>query len=76
MVKVIIMFVGQWSMVMATWILIQSYGHLVQYTKIPVLRIRIRLNPLHFGQQDPDPGGKMSAKIMENVHKNQLKSTF
>ena len=49
-------------------------GHLVQYTKIPVLRIRIRLNPLHFGQQDPDPGGKMSAKIMENVHKNQPKS--
>ena len=40
----------------------------------PVLRIRIRLDPFHFGQPDPDPGSKKSAKIMENFHKNQTKS--
>ena len=34
----------------------------------PVLRIRIRLDPFHFGQ--PDPGSKKSAKIMENFNKN------
>ena len=37
-----------------------------------VLRIRIRLDPFHFGH--PDPGGKKSAKIMKNVYKNQPKS--
>ena len=41
---------------------------------VAVFRIRIRLNPFHFGQPDPDPGNKKSAKIMENSHKNQLKS--
>ena len=30
-----------------------------------VLRIRIRLDPIHFGQLDPDPGSKKSAKIMK-----------
>ena len=41
--------------------------------------IRIRLDPIHFGQPDPDPfhetdpASKKSAKIMENFHKNQPK---
>ena len=34
-----------------------------------VSRIRIQLN-----ETDPDPGGKKSAKIMENFNKNQQKS--
>ena len=47
---------------------------------VPVLRIRIRLDPFQFGQSDPDlfhetdPGSKKSAKIMENVNKTQPKS--
>ena len=36
---------------------------------------RICLDPFHFGQPDPDPGSKKSAKIMENFNKNQQKST-
>ena len=32
------------------------------------------LRPFHFGQPDPDPGGKKSAKILENFPKNQTKS--
>ena len=31
-------------------------------------------DPFLFGQPDPDPGSKKSAKISENVHKNQPKS--
>ena len=35
-------------------------------------------DPFHFGNPDPfnetDPGKQQSAKIMENVHKNQPKS--
>ena len=47
---------------------------------VPVLRIRIGLDPFQFGQPDPDlfhetdPGSKKLAKIMENVHKKQPKS--
>ena len=39
---------------------------------LAVLRIRIRLNPFHFSQPDPNPvpGSKKSVKIMENFHKN------
>ena len=45
-----------------------------------VLRIRIRLDPFHFGQSDPDPlletdqGSKNSANIMEKFQPNQQKS--
>ena len=39
-----------------------------------VLRIRIRLDPFHLVQPDPNPGIKKSAKIMENFHKKQPKS--
>ena len=28
------------------------------------------MDPFHFGQPHPDPGGKKSAKIMENFHEN------
>ena len=38
----------------------------------PVLRIRILLDPFHFGL---DPGSKKLAKIMENFHKNKPKSS-
>ena len=31
-------------------------------------------DPFNFGQHDPDPGSKKSAKIMENIHQNQPKS--
>ena len=40
----------------------------IQNTYISVLRIR--LDPFHFDQLDPDPGSKKSAKIMENFHQN------
>ena len=36
-----------------------------------MLRIRIRMDPLHFGQSDQ--GSKKSAKIMENFNKNPQK---
>ena len=32
------------------------------------------MDPFHFGQPDPDPDSKKSAKIMENIHKNQPKT--
>jgi len=32
------------------------------------------LDPFHFGQLDPDPGSKKSAKIKKNFNKNQQKS--
>ena len=43
---------------------------------VPVFRIRICLDPFHFGltDQETDPGGQKSAKTMENFHKNQPKS--
>ena len=31
---------------------------------------------IHFGQSEPDPGSKKLAKIMENLHKIQPKSSI
>ena len=44
---------------------IDSIQNIIQVPK-PVFRVR--LDPFHFGH--PDPVSKTSAKIMENIHKN------
>ena len=52
----------------------------------PMFRIRIRLDPFHFGQPDPDPfhetdpetdmDGKKSATFKENFHQNHKNIIF
>ena len=45
-------------------------AHIYYWYLKPVFRIRIRMDKFHFGQPDPDPGSKKSAKIMENFRQD------
>ena len=48
------------------WVLSSQIIRRVHGYNISVLRIRICLDPFHFGQPDPDPVSKISANISQN----------